>query len=437
MLKEYPQQLISLEAEGGVLGSIILERQKVKVAENILPSGRYFAKSEHEILYDLFLELNREKNAGWDVIIFRDALTRKNQLAAVGGVEYLVELANTVPSAANCAYYADIVYKRHLRRKLYDFGESIKHQTLSESDTESLISNAASDLREVTDGEFKSDSMSFLLDFIDDVPLECKDEYLRTGREGFDELIGGFGKGHFVVVAGRPSMGKTTFLLCLVKHILKEKHPVAFFSLEMTKTDLIQKLIYSESGSIPMSACYRSFVSDNQRMQLEFIREKLKSYPLVIDDGRYLTPQKLRNHIHVLKQTQGIEAVFIDYLQLLRCDKKFNSNYEEVTYLSSELKSMAMEYEIPVICACQLNRAVESRTDKTPRMSDLRGSGAIEQDADAVLMLHRPPYYNTKEYNELNNIDLHDAKIIVAKNRRGMTDSIDTQFYGEYSRYEF
>jgi len=426
--------LFSHEAESGVIGSCLLDRTQIPRVQDILLDESYFHKIENRLLYKLLCELDNRRMKEWDLIVLRDFLQSKHHLEAVGGMDYIYRILENVPSAVNAGYYAQIVYEKHLRRQISDLGDKIKGEAVMQETLDGLIQTCRNDFNELTSGESKSSSMMMLEESFEGLKLNIYDDYIQTQIPPLDDKITGFGKGNLIIVAGRPSMGKSTLILTLIKTIVCQNISVLLYTLEMSRADWMLKMLYSETDGIPLSVCYRPYLTDDQTMQLEHRRDVIKKWPLMIDESRYLTPQKLRNHLHCLIESKGIQAVFIDYLQLLKPNHRYNSRYEEISALSGELKTLAMDYNIPLIAACQLNRAVEMRADKTPHMSDLRDSGALEQDADLILLVHRPPYYWT-EAEKLAG-DIRKAEIIVAKNRRGKTGVIESRFFGEFSRFE-
>ncbi len=426
MTTKQENMLTSVESEAAVLGAMMLDRAVVPIAENILRDEMYFSNLEYRMIYRLLLDINKRNNSGWDIVCFRDELKKRNQLNAVGGVEALVEIANTTPSSANCLYYSNIVLDKYKRRRLCEYADNLK-LTVGQGDIEDIFNHAEKDFRAILEEGGKSDAMILLESALDGVNFSDESTYIATGFPSLDNVINGLGKGHLIVVAGRPGMGKTSFMLNIAD-LISETHPVGFYSLEMTAEDLMQRMICARSGvNLELTRkCYRNSWTEEITARIAVTKSILKQHKICIDETKPLTPDRLRTRIYWLQKKHGVKAVFVDYLQLMRVDGKTTGLYETVTRLSQELKSIALQLEIPIVVGCQLNRAVENREVKRPRLSDLRDSGSIEQDADVVILLNRPGYYKMQAGE--TGANLNEAEIDIAKNRRGHTMTFQMTF---------
>lgn len=440
MKKSDSELLFNLSAEAGVLGSAILDKFTLHEVRNLLPDETCFVKPEHRTLYRVLLDLASTNGDKWDMIVIRARLNELGLLKAIGGVDYLVRLADAVPCPSNAGYYAGLVADAHKRRLIAEYAESITRKASEAGSTEDLYTKAAAGLQSILETGQRADDCEYLGDIVSLLTFDNADQYISTGFNSLDDAFYGLGAGHVIIIAGRPSMGKTAMMLNMALPLAKETRPVAFFSLEMTKKDLADRIVSSES-KIDLACIMRGWLTDEQKERIQQVKSDLAAIPLIIDTTKPLTPERLRSRIFYLKQTKGIEAVFVDYLQLMHADvKKGQSRYEAITDISTQLKSIALSMEIPIVVGCQLNRLVEGRDDKRPRLSDLRDSGSIEQDADVVCLLHRPSYYpqQKQDKNERYPGTVQDdtaAEIIIAKNRRGITGMVPMDFYGRFCTF--
>lgn len=416
-------KIISIEAEAAVLGSIMLDREKVFDVKSIIPDKYAFVDEQHQILYGFLVEL-ADTECGWDFLIFRDELKKRDLLDKVGGINYLVDdIAGTVPDSANAEYYAGMVKEKYQLRRLNEYAHSVMAVVIDDSDVDTKMNIVQQDLANLVDDE-STDDIVIVSETIQSVSFENTDQYLSSGFSGLDDKINGLGNGHMIIVGGRPGMGKTALMQDMVMNICC-RFPAVFFSLEMTANDLMQRMVCSKAA-IDLSSVLKGYANEDQKAKLQTCKDELQGHHLIIDRTSPLTMRSLRSRVLMLKRRFGIRAVFIDYLQLMKF--KGSSRYEGVTEVSSDIKQLALRTEIPFIVGCQLNRAVETRTDKKPFISDLRDSGGIEQDADVILLLHRPSYYSGDEDGT--------AQIIIGKNRRGPCGVLDVLFYPEYCRFE-
>jgi replicative DNA helicase len=425
------------EAEVALLGSMILEWQVIGEVLQIVKSGDAFYKQAHGAIYQVLVDLY-DQNRSVDMVQLKQKLTDLGQLEEVGGLDYLVELASSVPSAASAEHYARIVSDKSVLRHLIDAAGTILHNAYHQPDP------AATQLDAAEHAIFQLAELGITTDAIH-LKVLLQETYERleahegsavTGQEtGFfelDEMLNGLQKGEMIVVAGRPSMGKTAFALNMAEQIAAtNKRPVAVFSLEMSRQQLAERLLCSRS-KVDSHRMRRNMLTGNDFHALATTVGELSEAPFYIDDSPSLSMLALRARARRLVARHNIEAIFIDYLQLMS-EPGANSRQEEVSSMSRGIKALARELEVPVICLSQLNRGAEGREGHRPRLSDLRESGAIEQDADVVMLLHREDYYHRGEddYEDTNM-----AEVIVAKQRNGPTGSVKLQFNAASTRFE-
>jgi len=411
-------------AEGALLGSILIDTSKYFDVLGLVDI-ECFAKSEHKLIFALLKELLDDGQTVIDLVLIKSKLIAKNQLMAVGGIEYLVELANTVPSSANAVHYAEIVKDKYYRRRIRDYANSLLIQTKGEEDTQMVYANACADIQNVFDG--KADNKHTMLsDTLEDFNLDDSTNYISTGFSSHDLAYYGHGQGQMIIVAGRPGSGKTSLLLEMAIRQCDKDTPVAFFSLEMSSRDLVQRILCSRASVNLRNVMQGSLTLDDE-MRIEAHKKKLEGKPIILDETRMLTASTLRSRIYSLKHQHGVKVVYLDYIQLMTGDG--DNRQQVVSDISRSIKLIALQLDIPIIVGCQLNRKNEMRSDKRPVLSDLRESGGIENNADIVLLLHRPGYYDT-------SVDSTMAEAIIAKSRRGITETIPMTFVKEYCRFD-
>ena len=428
------------EAEAAVLGSMLLDRECIgDVVEAI--SADSFSLTEHRILFDAILSLyEKHKDGGIDLVLLRDELKKRKSLEAVGGVDYLVRVAESVPSAANVGYYANIVKEKSMLRELVHACSEILHEACEEAgDVGEKLDTAEKRVFEVTEKKIQG-SATPIKDLITQAFENIESRKggdgvtgLPTGFEELNHMLCGFQKGEMVIVAGRPSMGKTSFALNIAEYIgVNDNTPVVIFSLEMGKQQLVERFLCSCSG-IDSQVVRKGMLGTDDMMRLQEAGGKLFEKPIFIDDSPELTPLMIRAKCRRLKSQYDIQAVFIDYLQLMSLGGRVESRQQEISTISRYLKSLARELDVPVIVLSQLNRAAEGREGHRPRMSDLRESGSIEQDADVIILLHREDYYHR---GEADWEDTNTAEVIVAKQRNGPTGIVELIFDGRLTRFK-
>ncbi len=425
----------AIEAECALLGSMILDWRVCGEVIQILKGPEDLYKPAHAAIYETLVELYDQVQS-IDMVQLKQRLEDKGQLDQVGGIEYLIELAESVPSATSAAYYANIVREKAALRKLIDSAGRILYDCYNSSEpVGELLDKAERAIFEIAESKTATDAAELGELLQETYDLLQSEDGMRTGLEtGFielDEMTNGLQPGEMIIVAARPSMGKTAFALNIAEHIAATtRQPCAIFSLEMSRQQLAQRLLCSRSG-VDSHKLRRNMLNQDDFAKLALTVGELSEAPLFIDDTPGLTLLSLRAKARRLAARHDIKAVFIDYLQLMSAPGA-ESRQQEVSNLSRGIKALARELSVPVICLSQLNRAAEQREGHRPRMSDLRESGSIEQDADVVMMLHREDYYHRgdEDYEDTNT-----AEVILAKQRNGPTGTVKLHFHGPTTRF--
>lgn len=436
-MRSMPQDL---GAEAAVLGSMIIDPRCVgEVIETL--SRNAFYHSEHQILFDAVISLyEKNRGEGIDGLLVRNELERRNQLDAIGGAEYLQRVIESVPSSASVQYYADIVREKMLLRETIIAATEILTDAYDESgDAAEKLDAAERRIFAVTDKRITSSAVAMKDLVTKAYELIEKREGthvtgLPTGYYQLDDMTCGLQKGEMIIIAGRPSMGKTAFALNIAEHVgIIEKIPLAIFSLEMGKQQLAERFLCSYSG-VDAQLVRKGMLNTEHYQKLVEACGVILEAPIYIDDTSALTPLEIRAKARRLRSAYGIRCVMVDYLQLMHVGSgKVESRQQEISTISRYLKSLARELEAPVIVLSQLNRSPEGREDHRPRMSDLRESGSIEQDADVVMLLHREDYYHRGEEDyEPDNT----AEVIIAKQRNGPTGTVKLTFREKCTRFE-
>jgi len=430
----------SVEAEQAVLGGLMLDNSAWDaVADRI--TAEDFYRRDHQLIFAAIADL-AARNEPLDAVTLAEQLERNNQLEESGGLDYLATLARETPSAANIRSYADIVRERAQLRRLISVGGEITtnaFNTEGRSVTE-LIDDAERRVFEIAESGRKTGSgfvpiRDLLGDMIDKLDMLHQNQGQLTGvSTGFTELdrmTAGLQPGDLVIVAGRPSMGKTSFALNIGENAAlgRKQVPVAIFSMEMSRDQLGLRMI-SSLGRINQSHLRTGNFGDEEWSRINGAINMMKTAPIYIDDTGALTPTEVRARARRLKREHGLGLVIVDYLQLMQVPGNKENRATEISEISRSLKALAKELSVPVIALSQLNRSVEQRTDKKPVMSDLRESGAIEQDADVIMMIYREEVYDS------NTTRKGIADIIITKQRNGPTGEVSLTFLGEYTKFE-
>ncbi|WP_414655730.1 replicative DNA helicase [Flexivirga sp.] len=423
-------------AEQSVLGSMLLSKDAIAdAAESV--DGRDFYRPAHESIYEAIIDLYGRGEPA-DAITVADELTKRGELSRIGGQAYLHELIQGVPTAANAAYYAEIVAERAVLRRLVTAGTRIVQMGYADGggDVVDVINAAQAEVFGVTAGKESEDYIrlgEIIAETADEIDAASSSNGQMTGvPTGFtdlDALTNGLHPGQMIVIAARPAVGKSTIGLDIARACsIKAGMASAVFSLEMSKTEIAMRLLSAEGG-IQLQHMRKGTMRDEDWTRLATTMGKVADAPLFIDDSPNMSLMEIRSKCRRLKERNDLKLVVIDYLQLMTSGKRVESRQQEVSEFSRALKLLAKEINVPVIAISQLNRGPEQRTDKRPQMSDLRESGSIEQDADMVILLHREDSYDRESERA------GEADLIVAKHRNGPTDTITVAFQGHYSRF--
>jgi replicative DNA helicase len=428
----------SLAAEAAVLGSMLIDPACISQVVEILNRDAFY-RIEHQLIFDCIIALfEKNRGEGIDGVLLRDELAKRNQLEQVGGVEYLGKIANSVPTSANVAYYAGIVKDKHLLRELIQTATDILNDAYDPTG-ESLekLDEAEQRIFAITDKRTTGQALP-IKDLVTHAYelIEKRDGKhvtgLATGFTMLDQLTCGLQNGELIIIAGRPSMGKTALALNIAENLgVNEKIPVSIFSLEMGQQQLAERFLCSVS-QVESQLVRKGMLLTEHYTKLVDACGILSAAPIYIDDTSAMTPLELRARSRRLKSQHDIRCIIVDYLQLMHLGGRVESRQQEITTISRYLKALARELNIPVVVLSQLNRAPEGREDHLPRMSDLRESGSIEQDADVVMLLHREDYYHG---GETDYQQTHLAKLLIAKQRNGPTGTIDLTFLDKFTRF--
>lgn len=425
----------SKEAEQSVLGSMIIDKEAIYSAAELLADQDFYSTA-HQKIYSAIISLS-EKGEPVDLVTLSEELQRTQSLDEIGGRSYLVTLANAVPTAANIQYHSQIVREKSILRALIQAATGIVTRGFdAPSNVDEFLDEAEQMIFEIGKrGKHQGfaslkDVLVQAFDSIEKLYDEKKGVTgLSTGFTDLDRLTSGLQNSDLIVVAARPSMGKTTLALNMAQQIaVKEKLPTAFFSMEMSKEQLAQRLLCAES-QIDAQNMRRGFLSQDEWHKLTMAVGPLSESPLYIDDSASLSVMEVRAKARRLKAEKGLQAVFVDYLQLMRGFSRFESRQQELSEISRALKALAKELTVPVVALSQLSRAVEKRPDRRPILSDLMESGGIEANADLVMFIYRESYYNKD--SDKGNI----AEISIAKQRNGPTGLIELYFLDRYTKF--
>jgi len=419
-----------------VLGAMMLSKEAIGEVIPILKEESFFNPA-HRIIYKALIDLYQEGQPP-DVVLLRRELQRKELLDQVGGPQYLGRLLVATPSAANIEFYAKIVRDQFmLRRLIQACNESLEESFTDAFETKEVLDRAEQRIFNITQDRV-SGGVEPLNKFLDAAVKQIEERdgnYLTgipTGFTELDDLLSGMQNGELIIIAGRPSMGKTAFGLNVAEHVaVDQQKPTVFFSCEMSKQQVVQRLLCSRA-KVDSHRMRRGLLHDEEKSRVLMACDVLQGSPLYIDDTAGMSILELRAKSRLLMVREKISAVFIDYLQLLSCPGS-ESRQQEVSNISRGLKALARELNVPVVALAQLNRGVEGRESHKPRMSDLRESGSIEQEADVIILLHREDYYR-ETGSETADDTFGIAEIIVAKQRNGPVGTIQVQFSKKHTR---
>ena len=421
----------NIEAEQSIIGSLLIDRDAVyRVIEIVDPTDFY--RDEHRYIMEAIYDLASEEKPV-DIVSVADKLKSVDKLEFVGGITYLARLADSVPNSANADYYAKIVKDKSLLRQLIKAGGEISEFGFDQmTNIDTLIDKAERKIFSLSQKRMKSYFVQ-IKDFLPQSFSEMESRYKRksgisgisTGFSDLDKITGGFQKSDLIIIAARPSVGKTSLAANISEHIaIKEKKAVAMFSLEMSKEQLIERMLCSQAR-VNLQRLKTGFLTEQDWPKLTEAYSNLFEARIFIDDSPDVTLTDIRAKARRMKVEEDIDVIIVDYLQLIRSKERFENRVIEISNITRGLKNLARELSIPVVVLSQLSRAVEKRDSRKPVLSDLRESGSIEQDADVVIFLYRPD-------PDLRN----EVELYVAKQRNGPTDSVKLIFLSDYTRFE-
>jgi len=428
----------NLDAEQAVLGSLLLDRDVIAQVLEIL-SPVDFYREPHAVIFSAIADL-LERGEPVDIVTVVDSLRNQGRLETVGGSAYIASLASVVPTASNALYYSRIVEQKSVLRRLIEAGTKIA--TLGyDTDTplEELIDQSEKLVFTIAQRRLSTDFVE-IKGLVTEVYARIDNLFhnkrlttgVRTGFDTLDRLTAGFQSSDMVIVAARPSVGKTSFCLNVAEYVaLKEKLPVAIFSLEMSKEQLVQRMICSQAR-VDAQKVRTGFLSNEDMERLSNTVPELYRAPIYIDDTPGISLLEIRVKARRLKMERGLGIVIVDYLQLMSNRTRAENRVQEISEMTRGLKNLARELQVPIIVISQLSREVEKRDKKIPQLSDLRESGSIEQDADTVLMLYREDLYKQHESGDQTGV----TEIRIAKQRNGPTGIVKLKFIQEYTRFE-
>jgi len=428
----------NIEAEQSVLGGILIENGAIhKVMETLTPEDFY--REAHRRIYDTLIDLS-ERDEPADLITLTNELRKKDLLDAVGGASYVTSLIDSVVTAANIEYYAKIIKEKSILRRLIETATTIVTQSFEDrSDVESLLDQAEQAIFQISDNRVRP-SFYPIRDIVKDSfktieRLFEKKELVTGVPSGFKELdqrTAGFQPADLIIVAGRPSMGKTAFCLNVAQYAaIEKKIPVAVFSLEMSKEQLVIRMLCSEA-QVEGTRLRTGYLTESDWPRLTLAAGNLSDAPIYIDDSAALSVLELRAKARRLNSEYGLGMIIIDYLQLMKGRSRVESRQQEISEISRSLKALAKEINVPVVAVSQLSRRTEERQGMRPQMTDLRESGAIEQDADVILFIYRDEVYNRAE----DNPNRGKAEIIIGKQRNGPTGKIDLAYLDKFTTFK-
>ncbi|MFC7401582.1 replicative DNA helicase [Citricoccus sp. GCM10030269] len=427
-----PQDLV---AEQSVLGGMMLSKDAIADVVEVL-RGNDFYKPANELIFEAIIDLYGRGEPA-DAVTVAALLSRRQELSRVGGPAVLHELVQSVPTAANAGFYAEIVREKGVLRRLVQAGTKIVQMGYGQDgEVEEIVNEAQAEIYQVAETRQSEDyvPLSGILEHtVDEIEAAGSQGEgmtgVPTGFYEFDELTQGLHGGQMIVVAARPAVGKSTLALDFARAAaIKNNMAAVFFSLEMGKNEIAMRLLSAEA-TIALQDLRKGTIRDEQWSKIAATVGRLNDSPFFIDDSPNMSMMEIRAKCRRLKQKHDLKLVVLDYLQLMSSGKKVESRQQEVAEFSRALKLLAKELDVPVIALSQLNRGSEQRTDKRPQVSDLRESGSIEQDADMVILLHREDIYDRESPRS------GEADLIVAKHRNGPTKTIVLGFQGHYSRF--
>ena len=434
----------NIEAEQAVLGAMLIDKEAIAKASEILTSEDFYRES-HRVIFNAMLELYN-KNEAVDMVTVTEILKRDNKLEDIGGLAYITSLANVVLTAANVKYHAEIVAEKSVLRQLVRVSTEIAAMGYeANDDVGTLLDTAESRILEISNRKKKSDFTPIndvLMQSVQNIEKLLNNKGgltgLPSGFDDLDKLTSGLQPSDFIILAARPSMGKTALALNIVQNVALRAHKkvggnprsVAFFSLEMSKEQLVNRMLCAEAG-IDSQRLRVGEMGDKDWDALWSACDAMSKAHIYIDDTAGITAMEMRSRARRLKAEHGLDLIIVDYLQLMQGSGKRNNSgdrQQEVSEISRSLKALARELNVPVLALSQLSRGVEARQVKRPMLSDLRESGSLEQDADILAFLYREDYYNPETENK-------HTELIIAKHRNGPVDTVNLFFQKQYTKF--
>lgn len=434
----------NIEAEQAVLGAMLIDKEAIAKATEVLSADDFYREA-HRVIFSAMLELYN-KNEAVDMVTVTEILKRDNKLEDIGGIAYITSLANVVLTAANVKYHAEIVAEKSVLRQLVRVSTEIAAMGYeANKDVGTLLDTAESRILEISNRKKKNDFTAIndiLMDSVQSIESLLQNKGGLTGLPaGFadlDKLTSGLHPSDFIILAARPSMGKTALALNIVQNVALRAHKViggeprsvAFFSLEMSKEQLVNRMLCAEAG-IDSQRLRVGEMHDEDWTHLWDACDTMSRAKIYIDDTAGITAMDMRSRARRLKAEHGLDLIVVDYLQLMQGSGKRNNSgdrQQEVSEISRSLKALARELDVPVLALSQLSRSVESRQVKRPMLSDLRESGSLEQDADIVAFLYREDYYNPETENK-------HTELIIAKHRNGPVDTVNLFFQKQFTKF--
>ena len=426
----------SLEAEQSVIGSMLMDKDAIAVAAEILTAEDFYQK-QYALVFDAIISLfGQDKPV--DLVTLQDKLVKDNAPPEMQSLDFIRDILNTVPTSANVKYYAEIVRDKAVLRRLIKNSEGIIQKCYEQSmETEEILEETEKTVFDILKRKGTHDfvpieevALAVLQKIQDASKTKGHETGVPTGFTDLDYMTTGFQPSDFILIAARPSMGKTAFVLNIIEHVaLKKNMPCMIFSLEMSKEQLVNRLFSMDSG-IDAQVLRTGELSDNDWPRLIDTVGRVGDSNIIIDDTPGITAAELRSKCRKMKLERGLDLVVIDYLQLMSGGSRKNDNrQQEISDISRSLKALARDLECPVVALSQLSRACETRTDKRPMLSDLRESGAIEQDADIVMFLYRDEYYNPDTEHP------GEAEVIIAKQRNGPIGTVSLYWQSATTRF--
>jgi replicative DNA helicase len=435
MISKLPPQ--NLEAEQSVLGGIMVDPEALDRIVDIINEADFY-KAAHKVIFNVVMSL-RQKNQPVDLLTVTSALRDSGNLDMVGGTAYIASIIDSTPSSANISYYAELVRDKATLRRLIDTCSQILERAYAQEfdEMDKFLNEAEAEVFQVAQKSKKSGLLpagqiiKASLDKIEQLyNQKAAVTGVSTGFVDFDKMTSGLQPGDLVIIAARPSMGKTAFALNIAQHAaLREKKSVAFFSLEMGREQVMMRMLASEA-KVNLSDLRTGRVPDSFWPRLINVASKFSEAPLYIDDTSGISPYEVRALCRRLKAQRNIDLIMVDYLQIMDLKSKVESRERAVAEIARTMKSLARELNVPVVVLSQINRGVEGRTDRRPMLSDLRESGAIEQDADVVAMIYRDEYYDRDSQDNKGM-----AEVIIGKQRNGPVGVCKLAFMSQYGTF--